>query len=113
MPDPDPFQDVEALAVPGGGWLARTGVEVGPGDQIARWAALYEPGETVPRGTWRLIASGAAWALANERGAGLDLAAFTARSRGLMARWLEAELDGPRVEVGDRRRFLGPDELTG
>lgn len=71
------------------------------------------PGETVPCGTWRLIASGVAWAQANERGAALDQGSFAARSRGLVVRWLEADLDGPRVEVGDRRRFLSPDELVG
>ena len=92
-------------------FIVRTGMELGPGDVVSRFATLYEPGETVPRGTWRLAASGRVLALAEERGHLLTLEELARRTLPMVISWLEVSLERPGIDVGDARRWLGLREL--
>jgi hypothetical protein len=100
-----------SLRVAQAGYIVRTGMEQGPGDVVARFAAIYEPGSVVPRGTWRLLASGRLLTLAEEHGAPVTDEDLARRTLPMMIAWLEASLDRPGVDVGDERRWLGAGDL--
>lgn len=105
--------DVEELSlrVAQAVFIVRTGMEVGPGDVVARFATIYDPGQVVPRGTWRLAASGRLLALAVERGALVTMEDLARHTMTMVIAWLEAELERPGVDIGDARRWLGLTEL--
>lgn len=100
-----------SLRVAQAAFIVRTGMEIGPGDVVARFATIYEPGGVVPRGTWRLVASGRLLALAEERGHPLPLEELARRTMPMMIAWLETDLERPGVDIGDARRWLGLREL--
>ena len=105
--------DVEELSlrIAQAGFVVRTGMELGPGDVVARFATIYEPGQVVPRGTWRLVASGRLLAMAEEGGEPITMEDLARRTLPMMIAWLEAELERPGVDIGDARRWLGLRDL--